>query len=707
MAAAAALSAVAPGQRPADCPSECGGVDIPYPFGVDNCSWPGPDDFTIICKYSRPYYRGAEIVNISVEAGEMRVYSPVVSQCYNSSNTTDSDGFEFLRLNITNTPFLVAPERNEFTAIGCATLAWLWGRDDGSYLTGCISTCASLATAAKDRDPCTGLGCCQVPSIPANLSVLNISLGTGIANVAWEESPCSYAFVAEKHWYNFNRQDFERDGKSFEHRDEKMVVPTVLDWAIRKNGSCPSTGQGAPACKSEHSECVNATNGKGYLCNCSRGYAGNPYRDDGCKNINECKEPSITCYGGSTCQDTDGSYECKCQFGYRGDGRKNESQKGRCQPIIPAAIANAIAIVCIVIVLLGLFWLPKRWKRRVFFDNNGGRLLKDMDIIVFTEKELNKITNKKRTKIGEGAFGEVYKGNHNNQPVAVKYSIAKNMTQTHYKDVVESINQNVFQTVFRQSKVPPSTPGQNAVVNEIKVQLQIRHPNIVRLIGCCMETEVPMLVFEFIPNGSLETVLHGIDRCSLSLQQRLDIAIGSAEALAYMHWHGHHQIIHGDIKPGNILLGDNLMPKVSDFGSSELTLKVKRAGKWNVYADMNYIDPVYIKTGDFTDKSDVYSFGVVLLELITRKKAKYDDRSLPVEFVSHYEDEDTRRKMYDQDMLPTEASHPHCMECLDRMADIVLRCLENEVGKRPTMAEVLEELKKLLPLLTTTPVELV
>uniref|UniRef100_A0A0E0MIA2 Protein kinase domain-containing protein n=1 Tax=Oryza punctata TaxID=4537 RepID=A0A0E0MIA2_ORYPU len=692
---AAALAATA------GCPSKCGEVDIPFPFGVGvDCAWPG---FDVSCNHSftppRPYLYNIEIIDISVAAGETRVYTLVLQNCFDLSNTSSSSDAQTW-LDLTGTPLRVSPERNEFTATGCDTLGLMQGREDGSFFTGCVTTCASLGGAANDGDNCTGLGCCQLQSIPGNLTILGMTLSANITDMniaAW--NPCRYAFITERDRYSFSRKDFGRSGnKIFANRDGEIVVPTVLDWAIRGNGSCSSSGSVAPACVSDHSYCANSTNGEGYLCKCFKGYDGNPYLESnigGCTNIDECKEPD-RCSTGSRCHDTEGGYYCKCRFPRRGDGKING--KG-CH--LPRDIVVTLVTVCTVISLVVLTCLYKRRKRRMFFNNNGGRLLEGMNIFLFKEKDLNKMTKNRKTKIiGEGSFGKVYMGTHKNQPVAVKYSKGKRKAWMNGKDI-KCMNQNVFQNAFCWSIVPSPEdhsssrmPGPE-FVDELRVQSQIRHENVVTLVGCCMETEEPTLVLEFIPNGSLEKMLHGDERRPLSLLERLDIAIGSAKGLSYMH---SSSLVHGDVKPANILLDDKLNPKVSDFGSSELTLKFK-----HVRVDKNYVDPVCIQTNKYTMKSDIYSYGVVLLELITRKKAKYDDgRSLPVEFVNQYKDNNERRKMYDQDMLSsTDALQPYCTECLDRMAAIAVRCLKNKVDKRPTMAEVVEELKQLREQIST------
>nr|CAB3479990.1 unnamed protein product [Digitaria exilis] len=283
-----------------------------------------------------------------------------------------------------------------------------------------------------------------------------------------------------------------------------------------------------------------------------------------------------------------------------------------------------------------------------------------MGINIFTEEQLKKITNRYSTPIGEGAFGKVFGTIDNAQRVAVK----------------------------RASMTGEVLP-QEEFVNEITFQFRISHTNVVRLLGCCLETDIPMLVFEFVPKGSLYNVLHGAHEPNkLSLEERLGIAIGSAEALAHMHSHGGHNHVHGDIKTGNILLDDDLTPKVSDFGSSKLVSVASLYSKWCVSGDMTYIDPVYIKSGRFTEKSDVYSFAVVLLELITRKTAKYD-------FVKCYKEEGNGRKLYDTDIKKNDGAQSCShMECLDMIGKLVVRCLKEDVDERPTMAEVVEKLKE-------------
>lgn len=162
-----ATAAPAGGQR-AGCPSKCGEVDIPFPFGVGvDCALPG---LNVSCNHSfappRPYIADDnEFIDVSLETGETRVYTPVLQNCFDLSNTSSSSDAIWQGLDLTGTPFLVSPERNEFTATGCDTLGMMYGREDGSYLTGCVTTCASLDAAANDGDHCAGLGCCQIDPV--------------------------------------------------------------------------------------------------------------------------------------------------------------------------------------------------------------------------------------------------------------------------------------------------------------------------------------------------------------------------------------------------------------------------------------------------------------------------------------------------------------------------------------------------------------
>ncbi|KAJ1276797.1 hypothetical protein BS78_05G242700 [Paspalum vaginatum] len=692
--AAAALSMASPSPLsaalvPADCAtSVCGHVAIPFPFSTsDKCSWHS-DDFSLTCNTSfsppKPFWGNFEVVNISLQDGQMVVNGAVSYACFNSTNTTDGKANTSIQL---NPSFVISAASNEFTVIGCSTMAILNGKPDWSYSTGCYTSCVSVEEAAHDGDNCTGLGCCQT-SIPTKLANLEVDWSNNDTpvNPAWQYCPCSYAFVAQKGWYKFSRHDLApvEDSDSFAKRyglGINTTVPLVLDWSITDALSCPAVdGKAssaepitAPACVSGHSHCIVETQRPGYLCLCSQGYMGNPYVTGGCININECElrnsdpmyEDIYPCGRGSTCHDTEGSYKCICKFGHIGHGK---SVAG-CQPIFPYVIA-IVAILVALVLGISVVMVHRKQKRKKFFDKNGGEILKSVDINIFTEHQLKQITNRYSTPIGEGAFGKVFKGTTaQRQQVAVKRATMKG----------QALPKKEF-------------------VREISFQFRSRHANLVRLIGCCLETDVPMLVFEFIPNGNLHNLLHCTDR-SLTLSTRLDIAVGSAEALSYMHTQvtqDGQSHVHGDVKSANILLDNELLPKVSDFGSTKIMSKSKYVR--SVACDRNYTDPVYIITERYTAKSDVYSFGVVLLELITRKTVTYNNNNnLIVDFKKAYKAQGNNgRNMYDYGILTgVDDAHARAQvyECLDRIGTLAVRCLNEDIDDRPTMAEVLDELK--------------
>ncbi|KAK3016302.1 hypothetical protein RJ639_007622 [Escallonia herrerae] len=157
-------------------------------------------------------------------------------------------------------------------------------------------------------------------------------------------------------------------------------------------------------------------------------------------------------------------------------------------------------------------------------------------------------------------------------------------------------------------------------VIEVIILSQISHPNIVKLLACCLETPIPLLVSEFIPKKTLFHHIHEQGYPSaMPLDVRLKIATKTAEALAHMH--SATQIIHRHVKSADILLSDDYTAKVSDFGTSRFVPLDKTRISTFVQGTFGYMDPVYFRSGNLTEKSDVYSFGVVLVELLTGEKS--------------------------------------------------------------------------------------
>ncbi|CAN6545998.1 unnamed protein product [Malus baccata var. baccata] len=674
------LAAVAAAQALPGCPYKCGNLSIPYPFGIsDGCQL--SDEFLIVCnETSQPptaFLTGTAIPvsNISLD-GELQIMQFVARDCYVEGGLSDTKKSNTPRLKLFP-PYTISGTKNKFIAVGCDTYAIFEGvRGSEKYVTGCMTFCESLGSI---RESCSGIGCCQT-SIPSGLQVRTVMMSSYFNHtLIWDFNPCSYSFIVEEGQFTFSN-------RSFQELENTSRLPMVLNWAIGDEECDAAQKREDYACKG-NSTCISPVNLSGYFCRCLPGYEGNPYLPEGCHDIDEC-EISNRCSAG-VCINLPGNYSCVCPKGFKGDGMKtgtgcskdNGSNLSKSIRLLIISLAVTVASLIFLVGGSWTYWGMKKNNyiklREKYFKENGGMLLQQQlasrqgglveTTKIFTAEELDKATDNYDDSrvLGEGGYGTVYKGIlPDNEVVAIK-----------------------------KSKIGASIQSEQ-FINEVIVLSQVNHRNVVKLLGCCLETQVPLLVYEFITRGTLFYHLHNVKskESSLSWELRLKIAAETAGALAYLHSSTSMPIIHRDVKTTNILLDENYTAKVSDFGASRLIPLDQAHITTLVQGTLGYLDPEYFHSNQLTEKSDVYSFGVVLVELLTRKVAlsftrPEEERNLANFFVCSVE-QGRLTQILDDDIV-TDRN----LETLKRVANLASRCLRVKREERPSMKKVAMELE--------------
>ncbi|KAF3783943.1 Serine/threonine-protein kinase [Nymphaea thermarum] len=289
----------------------------------------------------------------------------------------------------------------------------------------------------------------------------------------------------------------------------------------------------------------------------------------------------------------------------------------------------------------------------------------------FTFRELAVATKNFRQEclLGEGGFGRVYKGRlETGQVVAVK-----------------QLDRNGLQ-------------GNREFLVEVLMLSLLHHPNLVNLIGYCADGDQRLLVYEFMPLGSLEDHLHDLppDKEPLDWNTRMKIAAGAAKGLEYLHDKANPPVIYRDLKSSNILLGEGFFPKLSDFGLAKLgPVGDKTHVSTRVMGTYGYCAPEYAMTGQLTLKSDVYSFGVVFLELITGRKAIDNARAAGEQnLVAWARPLFKDRRKFPKMADPLLQGH-YPMRGLYQALAVAAMCLQEQAATRPLIGDVVTALSYL------------
>ncbi|CAM0947156.1 unnamed protein product [Alopecurus aequalis] len=644
------------------CNTTCGNVTVPYPFGMGppRCYLPG---FNLTCDSSlnlftgRDARRGMHVVGIFLQNSTVRV----VRKSQGTVNLTSSGRLVRWRLR-EGGPYSLSAS-NEFIVTGCNVNATLVDRRSGGNVSSCASFCLGDNPWQENMTRCS-LGTCSASIASTGQSYdLNLRpvVGTdnGVQGVL-NRLPV-HALIAEKGWLGVNNAFNLLLG-------QEERVPTVLDWACAADD----------VCKSAHS--VRNHSARGYTCQCQLGYEGNPYLTGGCQDTNECMMPDLhPCYG--VCINTLGSFECRCPRGFQG----NVNIPNGCIKSLNTGLIiglSAASAPCLMLLALGGFLIIRKVKnqkakrlKQMFFDQNRGQLLQQLishksDIaerMIIPLHELEKATNNfdQARTVGRGGHGTVYKG----------------------------ILSDLHVVAIKKSKIVVKKEI-DEFINEVAILSHINHRNIVKLYGCCLETEVPLLAYEFISNGTLSDYLHKEPQSPIPWEERLRIAAEIAKALAYLHSAISVPIIHRDIKSANILLDDALTSKVSDFGASRHIPSERTGITTVVQGTIGYLDPMYYYTGRLTEYSDIYSFGVILIELLTRKGPITYRSSEGDGLVTYFIEllkEGNLTEILDPQVVDEGGSQ------VEKVAFLAASCIKLRAEERPTMRHVEMTLEGLRP----------
>ncbi|KAL6843703.1 hypothetical protein ACP4OV_026274 [Aristida adscensionis] len=282
---------------------------------------------------------------------------------------------------------------------------------------------------------------------------------------------------------------------------------------------------------------------------------------------------------------------------------------------------------------------------------------------VFSYSELKSATESfcSSNLLGEGGYGSVYKGKlSDGRVVAVK-------------QLSQSSNQ-----------------GKKQFAAEIETISRVQHRNLVRLYGCCLESNTPLLVYEYLENGSLDHALFGKGGLHLDWPTRFEICLGIARGIAYLHEESIVRIVHRDIKASNVLLDSDLNPKISDFGLAKLYDDNKTHVSTKVAGTFGYLAPEYAMRGHMTEKVDVFAFGVVALEIVAGESnyqnSLEEDRTYIFERV--WESYENDRPLDFVDPKLTEFNGEEVL----RVIRVALHCTQGSPHRRPSMSKVVSML---------------